>query len=177
MDRLWSPWRSNYIKSFSEKNDDNTCVFCSNAELDVNSDDNLLVYKGRLSYVMLNLYPYNNGHLLVIPNYHFSDFTAILPDEMEEMMSLVQLSIKALQKTMSAQGFNFGANLGRAAGAGIDSHLHFHIVPRWVGDINFMPVIGDVKVISQDLLQTKKELVKAFETILNETKQDNPAGR
>jgi ATP adenylyltransferase len=114
---------------------------------------------------MLNLYPYNSGHLLVIPYRHQCDMSTLSEMEMDEMMRTVQLSIKALNIAMKPQGFNFGANLGKAAGAGIDTHLHFHIVPRWSGDINFMPAIGEVKIISQDLIATKKNLINAFEQL------------
>jgi ATP adenylyltransferase len=166
MDKLWSPWRSNYIESFKTKKDSDECVFCEAPKLNLESDDSLVVCKNELCYVMLNLYPYNSGHLMIIPYRHQSDMSNLNENEMDEMMRTVQLSMKALDITMKPQGFNFGANLGKAAGAGIDMHLHFHIVPRWMGDINFMPAIGEVKIISQDLLVTKKSLIKAFEQLL-----------
>ena len=166
MKKLWSPWRSNYIESFKTKKDSDVCVFCEAPKLSLEDDNSLLIYKNELCYVMLNLYPYNSGHLLIIPYRHQSDMSALSEDEMKEMMKTVQLSIKALDIAMKPHGFNFGANLGKAAGAGIDSHLHFHVVPRWNGDINFMPSIGEVKIISQDLLATKKNLINAFEQLL-----------
>ena len=119
---------------------------------------------------MLNLYPYNSGHLMVIPNRHESDIHLLSNDEINEMMNTSRLSMKALEKAIKPQGMNFGANLGKAAGAGIDSHLHFHVVPRWSGDINFMPAIGEVKIISQDLLVTKKKLIDSFNEILKTDK-------
>lgn len=170
MDKLWSPWRSNYIESFKTKKDSDACVFCEALKLPIKSKKSLIVYKNNLCYVMLNLYPYNSGHLMVIPNKHISDIYTLSQDEMNEMMSTVRLSMKALEKAMKSQGMNFGANLGKAAGAGIDSHLHFHVVPRWSGDINFMPAIGEVKIISQDLLVTKKKLINSFNEILKTDK-------
>ena len=170
MDKLWSPWRSNYIESFKTKKDSDACVFCEALKLSVESNESLLVYKNKLCYVMLNLYPYNSGHLMVIPNRHESDIYLLTEDEMNEMMSTVRISMKALDKAIHPQGMNFGANLGKAAGAGIDSHIHFHIVPRWSGDINFMPAIGEVKIISQDLLITKEKLINSFNEILKTNK-------
>jgi len=170
MDRLWSPWRSNYIESFKTQKDSDACVFCEAFKLPIESDETLVVLKNKLCYVMLNLYPYNSGHLLVIPNRHLDDIHLLSENEMNEMMSTVRLSMKVLEKVMNPQGMNFGANLGKAAGAGIDTHLHFHIVPRWSGDINFMPAIGEVKIISQDLLETKKKLINSFNEIIKEDK-------
>ena len=166
MEKLWSPWRSNYIESFKTKKDSDECVFCEAHKIPIDSDESLVVYKNELCYTMLNLYPYNSGHLLIIPYRHQSDIITLYENEVNEMMQTVQLTMKALEITMIPQGFNFGANLGKAAGAGIDTHLHFHVVPRWSGDINFMPAIGEVKIISQDLLITKKNLIKAFEQLL-----------
>ena len=170
MDKLWSPWRSNYIESFKTKTDSDAVMFCEAQKLPIESDESLVVFKNKLCYVMLNLYPYNSGHVMVIPNKHVSDMHTLSLEVMSEMMSTVRLSMKALEHTMKPQGMNFGANLGKAAGAGIDSHLHFHVVPRWSGDINFMPAIGEVKIISQDLLVTKKKLVSSFNEILKTDK-------
>jgi len=166
MEKLWSPWRSNYIDSFKTKKESDECVFCEAAKNSIEKDESLIVFKNELCYAMLNLYPYNSGHLMIIPYRHQSDMSNLSEEEMDEMMRTVQLSMKALDAVMKPQGFNFGANLGKAAGAGIDTHLHFHVVPRWNGDINFMPAIGEVKIISQDLLETKKKLIKAFEQLL-----------
>lgn len=162
MNKLWSPWRSNYIQSFKHKSENEECVFCSSPKLDINDDESLVVYKSEHSFVMLNLYPYNSGHLMVIPYRHMSDIDELTDKEFADITNLIKLSKKALTKAMKPQGFNIGANLGKAAGAGIDQHIHFHILPRWIGDTNFMPAIGEVKVISQDLLETKKELMNAF---------------
>lgn len=162
MDKLWSPWRSNYIQSFKHKSDKEECVFCVAPKLEITDDESLVVYKSKHCFVMLNLYPYNSGHLMIIPYRHMSDIEELTEKEFADITKLLTLSKKALTATMKPQGFNIGANIGKAAGAGIDQHIHFHIVPRWNGDTNFMPTLGEVKVISQDLLETKKELIEAF---------------
>ncbi len=166
MEKLWSPWRSNYISSFKDKKeDDNTCVFCEAPKEDIKNDDCLIVHKGKNVFVMLNLYPYNNGHLMMIPYRHISDYTLLTKDELAEIMELNGIVIKALNNIMKPHGFNFGANIGKAAGAGIHEHLHFHLVPRWTGDTNFMPALGDVKIISHDLLETKNEIIAELKKI------------
>lgn len=168
MKNLWSPWRSKYIESF--KNDSKTehCIFCDAAMADVEVKANLLVRKSKLTFSILNLYPYNNGHLMIVPFRHVKDFTDLTAEENSEIMYELQLSQKALVKVVHPAGFNIGANLGKPAGAGIDDHIHFHIVPRWNGDTNFMPVLGEVKVISQELLSTKQRLIEAYKEILSE---------
>jgi ATP adenylyltransferase len=169
MQKLWSPWRSNYIESFKKKKEDNICVFCQAQQEDIENDDCLVVYRATKCFVTLNLYPYNSGHIMVIPKRHTSQFCSITAEEMKEIMDVVQISMKALDIAMKPQGYNFGANLGKAAGAGIDEHIHFHILPRWNGDTNFMPTLGEVKVISQDLLVTKKNLLTAFKEALKQS--------
>jgi len=166
MKNLWSPWRSNYIDSFKEKQSDGKCIFCAAVEKDVKDMDNLLVHKSKYTLVMMNLYPYNNGHLMIIPKRHLGSLEQITPEESHELMDEILLAEKVLQKIYFPQGFNIGANLGRAGGAGIEDHIHFHIVPRWNGDTNFMPAIGEVKVISQDLAETKKRLLAGYKEIL-----------
>lgn len=135
--------------------------------VDLNPDDkdNLLIHQGKLAFIVLNLYPYNNGHLMIVPKRHTNDFPGLTKDELAECMELLQKSEIALRKVMSPHGFNIGANIGRVSGAGIEEHIHLHIVPRWNGDTNFMPVIGEVKVISQDLLETKLKLIEVFKEI------------
>ena len=162
MEKLWSPWRSNYIDSFKDSNDDEVCVFCSAQIENIASDKSLVVYKGKYSFIMLNLYPYNNGHLMIIPFRHIADYLELSSEELNEITSLNKKAIIALKSIMTPHGFNFGANIGQAAGAGIHTHLHFHLVPRWNGDTNFMPVLGEVKIISQDLLQTKNKIITEF---------------
>ena len=129
--------------------------------------ENLIVDKGKLTFTVLNLYPYNNGHLMIVPYRHTSDFSSLTAEESAEIFQKLQLAEKALKIVSAPEGFNIGVNLGKVSGAGIDEHIHFHIVPRWNGDTNFMPVLGEVKVISQDLYATKEKLIKAYTELIN----------
>ncbi|HCY77795.1 MAG TPA: HIT family hydrolase [Ignavibacteriales bacterium] len=165
MEKLWSPWRSKYIDSFKSDEDKTSCIFCKMQSLDINNNENLLVNAGEYTFTLLNLYPYNNGHLMIVPKRHTNDFAALNSLELSEIFEKLQLAEKALRKVLNPQGFNLGANIGRVAGAGIEDHIHFHIVPRWNGDSNFMPVIGEVKVISQDLAETKSKLLVAYSSL------------
>jgi ATP adenylyltransferase len=162
MEKMWSPWRSLYIDSFNKDKKETGCIFCEAPKDDVNAPENLLIDKGKYTFTILNLYPYNNGHLMVVPYRHTSDFGSITVEESAEIFQKIQLAQKALAKIMRPEGFNIGANIGKVSGAGIHEHIHFHIVPRWNGDTNFMTVLGEVKVISQDLLTTKNNLLKAY---------------
>ncbi len=168
MERLWSPWRSMYIDSMKEKKDDESCVFCNAVEEESDNTDSLVVFRRNNIFIVLNLYPYNNGHLMVVPNRHISDLSEITTEEFAEITSQITLATEALKKLYSPHGFNIGANIGKAAGAGIDTHIHFHIVPRWNGDTNFMPVIGEAKIISHELIETKKNLIKSIEELLKQ---------
>jgi ATP adenylyltransferase len=129
---------------------------------------NLIVDKGSLTFTVLNLYPYNNGHLMIVPYRHTSEFISLTDDENLEIMNKMRIAYNALEIILHPEGFNMGLNLGRVAGAGIHEHIHFHIVPRWNGDTNFMPVLGEVKVISQDLIETKKKLLEAYKNMKNQ---------
>ncbi len=160
MEKLWAPWRYEYIKKIVSENQD-ICLFCKIVS-ESNDEKNLIVYRGKKAYIMLNRYPYNNGHLMVIPYNHFSEINVLSDEEMLEMMKLLALSVKILKDKFSSDGFNIGINLGKIAGAGID-HIHIHIVPRWNGDTNFMPVLGDTKLISQSLEESWKILKSEFE--------------
>lgn len=162
MEKLWSPWRSKYIESFKSDEDKTQCIFCQMLSLNPNDNDNLLVDMGEHTFTVMNLYPYNNGHLMIVPKRHTNDFAGLKEVEITESFQKLQLAEKALRKVLNPNGFNIGANIGRVAGAGIEEHIHFHIVPRWNGDSNFMPIIGDVKVISQDLAETKSKLLQAY---------------
>lgn len=167
MEKIWSPWRSKYIDSFKSDEDPSKCVFCQMKDQNQSDLDNLLVDKGLYTFTVMNLYPYNNGHLMVIPFRHTNDFKSLDNNELIEIMEKLQLAQKALSNAINPHGFNIGANIGRVAGAGVEDHIHFHIVPRWNGDSNFMPVIGDVKVISQDLKETKIKLLKEYSALVN----------
>ena len=162
MNNLWSPWRSKYIESFKNENEKGSCIFCEVVDKETTDDSNLLVTKSFLTITMLNLYPYNNGHLMIIPKRHVSNLDDLSKEESLAIMEEIKYAQQALTKVYQPHGFNIGANLGRASGAGIEDHIHFHIVPRWNGDTNFMPVLGEVKVISQDLLESKHKLIKAY---------------
>ena len=165
MEKLWSPWRSKYIESLGKKEDDDKCIFCEAAKNDVNDRENFLVHKSELTFTLLNLYPYNNGHLMIIPFRHIGDLDDLSEQEGSEIFRELQLARSALIDISQPQGFNIGANLGKVSGAGIDEHIHFHIVPRWSGDTNFMPVLGEVKVISQELKETKLKLLNAYKRL------------
>ena len=164
MERMWSPWRSQYISSFNKparRTRKNTSLFA--AALKSGDDDrHLIVWRGKLCFVIMNRYPYNSGHLMVVPNRQTADIQDLTVDELADIMQTVQSSIRALDEVMHPQGYNLGANLGKVGGAGVDNHIHFHIVPRWNGDTNFMPVLSDTKVISEDMVATLKKLRKSF---------------
>jgi ATP adenylyltransferase len=153
MDRLFSPWRSKYIESFSKpKDEEGECIFCEARH--GNDEDHRIICRGKASFVIMNLYPYNSGHIMVVPYRHLQELSDLSNDESLEIMQLLQKMIAALRKVSHPEGFNLGANLGRSAGAGIDQHIHFHLVPRWGGDTNFMPVLADTKMISEDMNST-----------------------
>jgi ATP adenylyltransferase len=165
MQRMWSPWRSAYIASFKEsgrrKAKQPGSLF-TRAWKSGDDEANMVVWRGKHCFVIMNRYPYNSGHLMVVPVRQVADLRDLRPAELAEMMRTVQRAIGALESVMGPHGYNFGANLGRVSGAGIDDHIHFHIVPRWNGDTNFMPVLGDTKVISEDLNGTAEKLRRAF---------------
>ena len=163
MKRMWSPWRSKYIEGFKNppKRKSSRSLF-TRALRSKDDDRHLIVWRGPLCFVIMNLYPYNSGHLMVVPNRQVSRFEDLTPEEMSDIMITTQRAMKALTTVMKPHGFNFGANVGRVSGAGIDDHVHFHIVPRWNGDTNFMPVLSDVKVISEEMEATLAKLRKEF---------------
>ena len=164
MDRLWSPWRSQYIQSFGTPEEDKGCVFCT-ALSSSQDDEHYLVQRHRHCFTMLNLYPYNSGHLLIIPKQHTGSYFELETVAYREMTEVTRDWLRVLEDVMHPQGFNFGSNIGRVGGAGIDQHVHMHIVPRWSGDANFMPVIGDTKVISESMHETMMYLRKGFEAL------------
>ncbi|MFH0918700.1 MAG: HIT domain-containing protein [Candidatus Omnitrophota bacterium] len=154
MDKLWAPWRINYICGNKVKG----CIFCLAKK---NKPQDYVIFKTTKSICLLNIYPYNNGHLLVSPLRHIARLELISQPELLDMFKCLKRAKALLQKVLKPQGYNIGFNLGRSAGAGITGHLHLHIVPRWAGDSNFMPVIGNTKVISQSLAQLSKLLKNA----------------
>lgn len=164
MERLWSPWRSKYIETFKKppRRKKNSGSLFTRALKSKDDDKHLVVWRGKTCFVMMNLYPYNSGHLMIIPNRQTGRFEDLTKEELAEVMLATRRAMKALTRVMHPQGFNFGANIGRVSGAGVDDHIHFHLVPRWNGDTNFMPVLVNAKVISEDIRETLKKLRKAF---------------
>lgn len=164
-DRIWTPHRMEYIKGDDKPCDDTSreCPFCNEGQdglVDKKDEDGLVVFKGSTCYVVLNKYPYNAGHLLVCPYRHVAMYTELSEQEVLEFGQLTQVAMNTLKATSGAHGFNVGMNQGSIAGAGIAAHLHQHVVPRWNGDTNFMPVVGGVKVLPQLLEQTRELLVE-----------------
>jgi ATP adenylyltransferase len=152
VDHLWSPWRLKYVTDAKPQG----CVFCLGA------DQDLVVFQGVLAYVILNLYPYNNGHLMVVPYRHESTLAQLTRDEMNEVGLLTQRSETALREAYRLEGINVGVNLGAPAGAGIIEHVHVHLVPRWSGDTNFMTVVGETRVLPEDVRATAARLRPIF---------------
>src|SRR5262245_5132010 len=150
MDRLWAPWRLSYVATAKPPTDRDPCFLCQD-QADSNARDNLLVARRPHSIVVLNRFPYNNGHLLIAPKLHKGHLAELTDDETLELQKLIVEYMARIDVLMKPQGWNVGLNLGRVAGAGLPGHLHWHIVPRWNGDTNFMPVLADVKVIPQSL--------------------------
>lgn len=158
MDHLWSPWRLAYITGAHR---DEGCVFCS--ALSSEDASRLIVFRGTSCYVILNLFPYNNGHLMVVPNRHLPTLAAATPAELQELIDLTRVAEIALTEAYAPHGMNIGINLGKSAGAGILDHLHVHVVPRWNGDTNFISVIGETRVLPEELPATADRLRPLFE--------------
>jgi ATP adenylyltransferase len=160
VERLWSPWRLAYVTGTS---DAQGCVFCEALASEAAAP--LVLFRGDTCYVILNLYPYNNGHLMVVPNRHVASLAECSVAELGEMMELTRRAEIALAEAYRPQGLNVGINLGRSAGAGVVDHVHIHAVPRWTGDTNFMSVIGQVRVLPEELDETARRLRPIFERL------------
>ena len=160
MKKLWAPWRIEYIRSPKEDG----CIFCDKPAGD-NEREDLILYRGEKVFILMNLYPYNNAHHMIAPSIHVDYTEELDADTYKEIMVLADQSMAILKETMDAQGFNFGANIGAAAGAGFEEHIHFHIVPRWAGDTNFMPFLGHTKVEVQGLQECYDLLRPHFDCI------------
>jgi len=158
MNRMWSPWRMEYI--LQEKKEG--CVFCDTVHQDEDSD-NLILVRGEHSFIIMNRYPYNNGHLMVAPYAHVDSPTKLPAEALNEMQQMVNICLEVLKESMHPDGFNVGMNLGASAGAGIKDHIHMHVVPRWTGDTNFMPVLGDTRVIVEGLQECYCKLQPLFD--------------
>jgi ATP adenylyltransferase len=159
MDRLWTPWRLEYVTATKS---DERCVFCAAL---VDPPDPLVVFVGPTAYVIVNRYPYNNGHIMVVPRRHIATLTELTADELQEIATLTQRSEAVLQEAYTPGGINVGLNLGKPSGGGIHYHLHVHLVPRWVGDANFMSIVGETRVLSEELPTTAARLRPIYERL------------
>ena len=155
---LWAPWRMEYILS-DQRNGE--CIFCPGDDRS-KDEESLILYVGSLSMIIMNRFPYINGHLLVAPVRHVPDLESLSEDEVLDLLLMVRKSIGVLKRAIIPEGFNVGLNLGSVAGAGVETHLHFHIVPRWNGDTNYMTVLGDVRVIPEHIAETYRKLLPHF---------------
>lgn len=173
MERLWSPWRFAYVTGADKSTSGPSrpsesasgCIFCEAAGSPNTARAELVLVRGRLSYVVLNLYPYNNGHLMVAPNRHVASLAGATADELSEMMRFTRDAEVALTEAYQPQGLNVGINIGRPAGAGIVDHMHIHLVPRWAGDTSFISVIGETRVLPETIADTAKRLRPIFERL------------
>ena len=165
MERLWTPWRLAYVTGAVSGTSDR-CIFCDAGP--ESSRDELVLIRTPLSFVVLNLYPYNNGHLMVVPKRHVASLASSTPEELTDLMRLTRHAEIALAEAYTPQGMNIGINLGRPAGAGIVDHLHVHLVPRWTGDTSFMSVVGNTRVLPEELPQTAARLRPIFERLSKE---------
>ena len=161
MKQLWAPWRMKYIDDLNSGNNQE-CFLCSIIE-SKKDEENLVLKRGNNSFIVFNKFPYNNAHLLIAPFSHVASLSDLSKDERLEIMDLSALAVDIIKKTMNADGFNCGFNLGKSAGAGLESHIHFHVVPRWIGDCNFLPVLSDTKSLPEYLEDTYKKLKPSFD--------------
>jgi len=161
MQPLWAPWRMEYIQEANDQPVD-VCIFCSLPRGQADRD-NLILWRSRRVFVILNKFPYNPGHLMVVPYTHTAQLDGLVPDELIDLMLELRRALRCLRQAMQPDGYNLGINLGRTAGAGIPGHLHYHVVPRWDGDHNFMPIVAETKVIPQHLVRTYDQLAPFFQ--------------
>lgn len=162
MESLWAPWRIDYLVGPKEKG----CIFCKYPDADQKHDrQHLILYRGKTCFVIMNKYPYMNAHLMVVPFQHTNDLSKLDSTEQSELMDLTAQGAAILKESVFAQGINIGMNLGAAAGAGIKEHLHMHLVPRWEGDTNFLPILGNARVMVEHLDQTYERLLPHFEKL------------
>jgi ATP adenylyltransferase len=160
MEKLWAPWRMAYVAVDQPKG----CIFCE-LPREERDEENLILLRGETAFVMLNAFPYNNGHLMVAPYRHTAELESLTPAERDEVMALAQQMVRLLGTAFGPDGYNLGMNLGRVAGAGIADHLHLHLVPRWNGDTNFMPVVADTKVLPDSLQSSYRKLREALQRL------------
>jgi len=165
MENLWAPWRMAYIAPKTPQTQE--CIFCTKPA-EHRDAENYILHRGERCFMLLNLYPYNNGHLMIAPYQHVGSIEQLDAETLAEMMAQAQLSLRALRKAMNPDGFNMGINQGKVAGAGFADHVHLHVVPRWNGDTNFMPVLADVKVMPEHLETVYQQLKQAIEDVQGE---------
>ena len=163
MDYIWSPWRMDYIMHHEHLAN---CIFCA-ALVQEDGFQNLILQRGKLAYVILNRFPYTSGHLMVVSKVHEASFEAVDQDTRSEVMELLNMSVQVLRDVYTPEGFNIGANIGVAAGAGIADHMHFHVVPRWLGDTNFMSTTAATRVLPEDLSETYQRLRASWVKLFN----------
>jgi len=159
MDYLWSPWRYQYV---TKPHSDIPCVFCRHAEAKQDDEKNLVVHRAKYNFVMLNLYPYTTGHVMIAPYQHVASLSAASEEALQEMMLLARATERHLRDIYKPSGGNLGMNLGESAGAGIASHIHMHVLPRWAGDTSFITVVSETRVLPEDLAETWRKLSEAF---------------
>lgn len=157
MQPIWAPWRLEYILSKKGTG----CIFCEKPK-EAKDRDNLILYRSTHCAVFMNLYPYNNGHLMVVPYRHVFSIVDLSDEELLDSMKMTQYSVSCLKEVFMPEGFNVGTNIGKVAGAGIEEHIHFHVIPRWVGDTHFMAVLGEVRVIPEHIMSTYNRLFPVF---------------
>ena len=158
MEKIWAPWRSEYVSKIVKKSRE--CIFCKMIK-EKRDKKNYIFTRSEHCFSVLNVYPYNNGHILIVPNRHVNDLSKLKRQEREDLFDLLEETKACLEKVLKPAGYNIGINLGRAAGAGFPKHLHVHLVPRWFGDVNFMPVTGNTKIISDSLKSLYEKLKNA----------------
>jgi ATP adenylyltransferase len=161
MDRLWTPWRFEYLRNADRAP---SCVFCQMLG-ETHDADNLLLYRGRNAFVILNLFPYTSGHLLIVANRHIASLTEATPEELHEIIRLAGACESALRQEYHPDGYNMGFNIGRSAGAGVEHHVHMHVLPRWTGDSNFVSVVGETRVLPEELPTTFNRLLPYFASL------------
>jgi ATP adenylyltransferase len=162
LDTLWSPWRYDYIASGVADSESASCVFCRLRDDSANDEANFVIHRANQNLVVLNIYPYTSGHLLIVPYEHVAELDAAAKETTDELMDLTKRCQTALREAYQPGGFNIGMNLGKSAGAGVADHIHIHILPRWTGDTNFMSTIGGTRVIPEDLATTYQKLRAKF---------------
>ncbi len=164
MERIYTPWRGKYIMTEAKNKQESDCIFCKILGQDSAFDpENLVLIRNQNTFLILNRYPYNSGHLMVLPNSHIGDLCELTSEVQAEMMHLTSFGVDLLKKVYRPAAFNVGINMGEVAGGSISKHLHIHIVPRWQGDTNFMPVIGETKMLPEELMVTYQRLHKAIQ--------------